>query len=100
MKSQEVLAALPITITCTHLTMPGFLSLSIELIEHVGELVISEQRGLKRWCRVASTCKTLWEMPLPGSARTWAMDLDVNVEGMSKVHVVLLMQSNATCMCP
>ena len=89
MESQEVLASL--AVTQTDITMPRFLSLPVELIERVGEQVISRQQaGLKTWCKVASTCKRLWRMQLPESAATWAMDIDVNVKGMSKVHIVRL----------
>ncbi len=43
MESQEVLASL--AVTQTDITMPRFLSLPVELIERVGEQVISRQQA-------------------------------------------------------
>ena len=66
--------------------MVGILSLPDELIELVGRQVINSQHnGVRTWCRVSSTCKRLWDMQLPGSAIYWSMDLELSIEGESKM---------------
>ena len=71
--------------------MMGFLSLPDEIVELVGEQVIN-RHGVKAWCRVASTCTRLWGMQLPDSADSWAIEPDVDIEGESKVSILLRAQ--------
>ena len=53
--------------------MVGLLSLPDELIEHLGRGIICSNKcgRFRKWCRVASTCKQLWHMQLPGTTSEW-----------------------------
>lgn len=66
--------------------MVGLLSLPDELIEHLGRGIICSNKcgRFRKWCRVASTCKQLWHMQLPGTTSEWFVDLDRDIEGESE----------------
>ena len=71
-------------------TMTDLPSLPDELIERVGKHIIrsNEQPEFRDWCRLACTCKRLWDMQLPGSVSEWlewAVNLDGNIEGEYKM---------------
>ena len=68
--------------------MVNFLSLPDEVIELIGKHVIKRHDGLKAWCRLTSTCKRLWSAQLPGSAYSWSIEPDVDIERKSKVNAV------------
>ena len=70
--------------------MVGLLSLPDEVVELVGKHVIKRHDGLKAWCRLTSTCKRLWGAQLPGSAYSWSIKPDVDIEGKSKASALSL----------
>ena len=68
--------------------MAGFLALPNEVIELTGMRVIRRRNGIRKWCRLTTTCKRLWDMQLPGSASEWSVDLNVGMKRKSKTITV------------